>query len=587
MALQYIGARYVPGFKGTYDNTQTYEALDVVDNGMGTSYIAKIPVPAGTPLNDTTYWALYGASSGAIVSLQQQIDDMKDVTVPGSLQNQITDNTNDIASLAQDMSKEKFNNRPAHKIAYYGSIINKNCQGMCVDENGIIYLASTDTSPNCTITRINLNGTVVDTHNNLTLYHANDMTFINDRLYIASTYQADGSTPSKTLVVLDLATWSAGEINPFTDTNETQIFGVTKFDDDHIICALTTTQSFADVHFYMLDLTTYDYEELAIENPNNLFVDFYSLVQSIEYSNGKLYLLVGAANGIFEFTIEGTKAVLTHIIGLSGFYSNGIPVGELEALALLPSGYGGTMLINSLVAYTNYGDAKFGMFNPNGNMATLNYALSAALNSENPQDMFVNGNASNIIENGTLSRPFKRIMDAINVTNSKNELFETTGVVKVIQGSYLLPPTIKNKKIHLELRTPATTVTITNAVTFNDCEVIIDGGTGDATEATKYFKFTGFVYGQSTKMYLNNVSVQALTLEKGSTIACNTLYTNGLIHLVQSNGYIEIIGSSVSVSNPLVSAESRAFLQAIGSLLTLGRISYTTTATVLLSGNPT
>lgn len=71
---EYIGARYVPKFVGTYDVTQIYEALDVVDNGLGTSYIAKIPTPAGTPLTDTTHWAIYGASSGAVINLQNQID---------------------------------------------------------------------------------------------------------------------------------------------------------------------------------------------------------------------------------------------------------------------------------------------------------------------------------------------------------------------------------------------------------------------------------------------------------------------------------------------------------------------------------
>lgn len=91
---QYIGARYVPRFMGTYDATQVYEGLDVVDNGMGTSYIAKQPVPAGTPLTNTTYWAIYGATSGAIINLQNQIDDMKDGSVSGSLQNQI-DEMND------------------------------------------------------------------------------------------------------------------------------------------------------------------------------------------------------------------------------------------------------------------------------------------------------------------------------------------------------------------------------------------------------------------------------------------------------------------------------------------------------------
>ena len=115
---QYVGARYVPKFMGAYDATQIYEALCVVDNGLGTSYISKVPTPAGTPLTDTDYWAIYGASSGAIISLQDQIDDMNDGTVPGSLQNQINemqdgsvsgslqDQINDLSSSVADAEKQ-------------------------------------------------------------------------------------------------------------------------------------------------------------------------------------------------------------------------------------------------------------------------------------------------------------------------------------------------------------------------------------------------------------------------------------------------------------------------------------------------
>ena len=94
---QYIGARYVPRFLGTYDATTIYEAMDVVDNGSGTSYVAKIPTPAGTPLTDSDHWAVYGAASGAIISLQNQINDMQDPSVAGSLQEQIVElqNIND------------------------------------------------------------------------------------------------------------------------------------------------------------------------------------------------------------------------------------------------------------------------------------------------------------------------------------------------------------------------------------------------------------------------------------------------------------------------------------------------------------
>ena len=74
---QYVGARYTPKFiDGGWNETTAYEALSVVDNGMGTTYISGKPVPAGTPLSNREYWHLYGASSGAIVNLQDQIDDI-------------------------------------------------------------------------------------------------------------------------------------------------------------------------------------------------------------------------------------------------------------------------------------------------------------------------------------------------------------------------------------------------------------------------------------------------------------------------------------------------------------------------------
>lgn len=116
---QYIGARYVPKFMGTYDATQAYEALCVVDNGMGTSYISTVPTPANTPLTDTNYWAIYGASSGAIISLQNQINDMNDGTVPGSLQNQINTIDSNVTSI-----DSRVDNLEANKILFMGDSFN-------------------------------------------------------------------------------------------------------------------------------------------------------------------------------------------------------------------------------------------------------------------------------------------------------------------------------------------------------------------------------------------------------------------------------------------------------------------------------
>lgn len=70
---KYIGARYVPNFRGEYDVTSIYDALDVVDNGAGTAYIARKTVPAGTPLTNNEFWFVYGASSGAILDLTNRM----------------------------------------------------------------------------------------------------------------------------------------------------------------------------------------------------------------------------------------------------------------------------------------------------------------------------------------------------------------------------------------------------------------------------------------------------------------------------------------------------------------------------------
>ena len=114
MVRQYIGARYTPRFIGTYDATQAYEALDVVDNGTGTTYIARLPVPPNTPLTDVDYWLVYGSSSGAILDLQSRVGSIES-TIPAiqssilSIGGQVTDNTDDISNLQGRMSTAEGN----------------------------------------------------------------------------------------------------------------------------------------------------------------------------------------------------------------------------------------------------------------------------------------------------------------------------------------------------------------------------------------------------------------------------------------------------------------------------------------------
>ena len=79
---EYVGARYVPKLMGLWSATTAYEALSVVDDGLGTSYTSKKPVPAGTPLTNTEYWVITGSQSGAIIALQGRVSALEDEIPP-------------------------------------------------------------------------------------------------------------------------------------------------------------------------------------------------------------------------------------------------------------------------------------------------------------------------------------------------------------------------------------------------------------------------------------------------------------------------------------------------------------------------
>ena len=131
MATQkYIGARYMPKFCGTYDATTDYEALSVVDNGAGTTYVANKPVPAGTALTDTEYWSIYGASSGAILDLQNRMGTAENNIT--NLQGRMTGAEGDIDNAEADIDMlESFAALKGKTIAIFGSSneIGANTQG--------------------------------------------------------------------------------------------------------------------------------------------------------------------------------------------------------------------------------------------------------------------------------------------------------------------------------------------------------------------------------------------------------------------------------------------------------------------------
>ena len=102
---QYIGARYViKVYENSLDPSSaewqsgvTYEPLTMVTY-LNSSYLSKKDVPGsvGNPADNPSYWILTGAYNGQIASLQNQIDDINNNTIPGI--------TSDISTLQDDVS---------------------------------------------------------------------------------------------------------------------------------------------------------------------------------------------------------------------------------------------------------------------------------------------------------------------------------------------------------------------------------------------------------------------------------------------------------------------------------------------------
>lgn len=137
--LQYIGARYVPIFyqnsldptSSEWESNVTYEPMTWVELSNGHMYISKKEVPAniGTPASNPEYWLEAGQYNAYIQNLQDQIDDMNDSNVSGSLQNQIDGIDSDVDAL------EKVND--TKKILFIGDSYNTVVPGSGWDETFI------------------------------------------------------------------------------------------------------------------------------------------------------------------------------------------------------------------------------------------------------------------------------------------------------------------------------------------------------------------------------------------------------------------------------------------------------------------
>lgn len=77
---QYVGARYVPLFKGEWDKTQTYEPLCIVQY-QGNSYTSVQYVPTGVDIANEEYWALTGNYNAQVEQYRSDVKTLSEQAV--------------------------------------------------------------------------------------------------------------------------------------------------------------------------------------------------------------------------------------------------------------------------------------------------------------------------------------------------------------------------------------------------------------------------------------------------------------------------------------------------------------------------
>lgn len=297
-------------------------------------------------------------------------------------------------------------------------------QGSCIYNNNL-YVAVQGTSPTGYIYVFNISSnTYVTRYENVTMYHGNDMTYINDKIYIAS-------VDNLSLCVYDLSTNTSTVLTPFSSlTGYSELTGVEKIDDTHIMCWFKNTNgtnTIANDKFVSLDLTTYDYTDFVINDSNNI-LNFAEGVtrQNIALDGNTLYVLMVVPAIIYEANIIGNNINFNKIYNLPPKDINNNPISEPESLAIINSTLypkGSLMLTtrsyetfrNLTQIYTEDTICNY-IFSPKS--GNVDYAdLTDGYPSRGTNNfgfISVSKSVGNLIEVGSASRPFKNIMRAIN-----------------------------------------------------------------------------------------------------------------------------------------------------------------------------
>lgn len=164
---QYIGARYVPVFADPieWDKSRAYEALTIVTY-LASSYTSKLPVPPGTEITNTKYWALTASYNSQFEEYRREVEEYRE-QVTDFIAQQTGINSHGVLVVGDDYCTTKYATNPWPNIVANKLGLVRNNNYFNFSANGAsANSAGTETGFN-TILSNGLNGMTQEQKNNI------------------------------------------------------------------------------------------------------------------------------------------------------------------------------------------------------------------------------------------------------------------------------------------------------------------------------------------------------------------------------------------------------------------------------------
>lgn len=313
-----------------------------------------------------------------------------------------------------------------------------------------------------------LDNTYFTRYNVDNIYHANDLAYLDNKIYIASLNE-------RRITVYDITNGSSEEIDPFAAYNAYQHVSGLEIYNGKLLCCLENENSntINNDKYCLLNLTDYSFIEYTISDPNKIGTFTSNITrQSFTVDNDSVYILMQNPNIIYNAVINDNN----HTIVLNKFYN--VPLyddfnnalGETEGISVVrntdyPEGM---LMLNSRsnITYENtnliFGQDTINLFFINPKSNVVRYPRSSYLypiRATNTSFMnSVSKVGTSLKEIGNAANPFRNIIRGINsCTNNQ----DNNGGLLFIRdsGSYHIPYLI-NKNIIINVETANATPTI-------------------------------------------------------------------------------------------------------------------------------